>query len=380
MKTARVVVMGFALSGLSLSAVGILGGSSRSFLPAMAAAEYSTSSPLPNPALSGAATTGGDVILAGRSPTSELWYEQSTGGTFGGWQSTSVTDAASQPATVVNGSATYVFFRATNNELRYVQESSITADAVPFGARPHALTWNPEQDLGGAIVGNPAAAVDGNGTIIVVALNSAGNVFSDQLSNAGTWTGWIPLDGILVGQLSLATLGGNVYLLGLNTDGLGWTKEWTAGTTDSWGSWTPLGGVFQSGTTLSGASDGTSLHVQGVNSQGILFEATGSASTWSDWTPLDGVLVATPSLVETSSTMFSVGTNPSGELWDRQYTTSWQAWNPLDGILETAPEAVGSSANAYIFALANDGSVWYIEWTGTSFGSWTSLGGELATA
>jgi hypothetical protein len=347
------------------------------FAPTRTAATSITT--LPYPALTAAATSNGDAIVVGSSPSGVLWYQESTNGVFGGWQSLPTTDAASQPATVVNGSTVYVFFRASDNELHYFEATpNVTASVVLPQAS--TFTWTSEQNLGGVIAGNPVAAVDGNGRIIVVALNSAGNVFTNELPSGGSWTGWIPLDGILAGQLSLATLAGNVYLFGLNSAGLGWTMEWIAGTTNSWGSWVPLGGVFQSGTTLSAASDGTSLHVQGVNSEGILFESTGSGTAWSGWTPLDGVLVATPSVVATSSDLFVFGTNGAGELWTRQFTGSWQAWTPLGGILATAPIAVGSGANAFIFALASDGSLWYVQWNGTSFGSWTDLGGVLATA
>jgi hypothetical protein len=295
-----------------------------------------------------------------------LWYQQSSGGVFGGWQPVATSDVASQPVAVVAGTNLYVFFRATDNELHYF---------VRTGS-----TWGTEQNLGGVIAGNPAAALDGNGRVVVAALNSAGNVFADTLPSGGSWTGWTYLGGILSGQFSLSTLSGNVYLLGVNPAGFGWTLEWTAGSTNAWGSWTPLGGVFEAGTTLSGAAYNNMLHVLGVNNQGILFEATGSGSSWSAWTPFNGVLAATPSLAATSSGLFVFDTNPVGELWDQQNTTSWLGWNPLGGVLETAPVVAAAGANAFVFGINDAGNLWYREWNGTSFGAWTYLGGILATA
>jgi hypothetical protein len=323
---------------------------------------------LPPPAVSAVAVSSTDVVVVGRSPTSALWYQQSSGGgsTWSGWQSVATSDVASQPSAVVAGSNLYAFFRATDNELHYFERIG--------------TTWGTEQNLGGVLAGNPAAAVDGNGRIVVTELNGAGNVFTDALPSGGSWTGWTSLAGVLSGELTLSTLGGNVYLLGLNGAGLGWTLEWTAGTTNAWGAWTSLGGVFQIGTTLSGGTYGSTLHVQGINSQGILFETTGSGTTWSAWSPLNGILSATPSFAATPSGLFTFDTNPGGTLWDQQYTTSWSGWNPLSGVLETGPAAAAAGSNVFVFGLNPAGNLWYRVGSGSTFGAWTNLGGILATA
>jgi hypothetical protein len=323
---------------------------------------------LPPPAVSAAAVSSTDVVVVGRNPWSELWYQQSSGGgsSWTGWQSVATSDVASQPAAVVSGSNLYVFFRATDNELHYFERVG--------------TTWGTEQNLGGIIVGNPTAAVDGNGQVIVVALNSAGNVWTEGLPSGGSWTGWTSLAGILSGDVSLSTLSGNVYLLGIDPAGSGWTQEWTTGSTNAWGGWTPLGGIFEAGTTLSGAAYNGVLHVQGINSEGVLYETTGSGSNWSGWTPLNGILAATPSLAATSSSLFVFDTNPAGSLWDQQNTISWQGWNPLGGVLESGPITAAAGANAFVFGLNPDGNLWYRQWSGSTFGAWTNLGGILATA
>ena len=327
-----------------------------------------TVSALPAVAVSATAISSTDVFVVGRSPQSVLWYQQSSGGgtTWTGWQSLATTDAASQPAVVSSGSDLFVFFRATDNELHYFERVG--------------STWGSEQNLGGVIAGNPSAAVDGNGRVIVASLNSAGNVFEDSLPSGGSWSGWTSLAGVLSGDITLSSLSGNVYLLGLNGAGLGWTIEWTAGTTNTWGAWTRLGGVFAEGTTLAGAAYGGTLHVQGINPQGILFETTGSGSSWSAWTSLDGILAATPTLAAPTAGLFMFDVNAPGLLWDEEDTTSWQGWNPLSGVLEGAPVAAAAGANVFVFGLNDAGNLWFREWNGTSFGAWTDLGGILSTS
>jgi DNA-binding beta-propeller fold protein YncE len=336
--------------------------------PIVSALATGLATTLPAIAVGATAISSTDVFVVGRSPQSALWYQQSSGSgaTWSGWTALTTSDAASRPAVVMSGSNLFVFFRATDNELHYFERVG--------------STWGTEQDLGGLIAGNPAAAVDGNGRIIVATLNSAGNVFEISLPSGGSWSSWTSLAGVLASNLSLSSLGGNVYLLGLNGAGLGWTREWTAGATNTWGAWTSLGGVFADGTTFAGAAYGGTLHVQGINPQGILFETTGSGSTWSAWSSLDGILAATPTLAAPTTGLFMFDVNAPGLLWDQEDTTSWQGWNALSGVLEGSPVAVAAGANVFVFGLNDAGNLWLRQWNGTSFGAWTNLGGILATA
>jgi hypothetical protein len=323
---------------------------------------------LPSVALSAVAISSTDVFVVGRNAQNELWYQQSSGSgaTWSGWTELATTDAASKPAAVVSGSNLYVFFRATDNELHYFERVG--------------STWGAEQNLGGVIAGNPAASVDGNGRVIVATLNSAGLVFDINLPSGGSWSSWTSLSGVLAGDVSLASLSGNVYLLGVSGTGVGWSLEWTASTTNSWGAWTYLGGDFASGTTLSGAAYGSTLHIQGINVQGLLYETTGSGTTFSGWNSLYGILAATPALAAPTSGLFMFDINGPGVLWDQEDTTTWQGWNPLYGVLEGAPVAVAAGANAFVFGLNGAGNLWYRKWNGTSFGAWTNLYGILATS
>jgi hypothetical protein len=322
---------------------------------------------LPPIALSATAISSTDVFVVGRTVDNALFYQQSSGGgaTWTGWESLPITDAASQPSVVMSGTNLYVFFRATDDELHYIERVG--------------STWGSEQDLGGVIAGNPAAAVDGNGRIIVAALNSGGNAYVDSLPSGGAWA-WTSLNGVLAGNVSLAALSGNVYLLGLNAAGQAWSLEWTAGTTNTWGAWSSLGGTFALGTTLAGAAYGSTLHVLGINSQGTPYEETGSGTTWSGWTNLGGVLDSAPALAAPTAGLFMFDVNATGAMWDQENTTSWLGYNPLGGVLGAGPVATAAGVNAFVFDLNPAGTPYFREWNGTSFGAWTSLGGILATA
>jgi hypothetical protein len=312
-----------------------------------------------------AVAEGTEVGVFGRNPDNELWYRETTSGTFGPWTELSTaTNVASRPKAVMVGSDLYVFFRTTGNEIRYFRRQS--------------GTWGTEQNLGGVLAGSPTAAVDGDGDLIVAARNSTGLVFFNRLVSGGSWTGWSSLDGVLAGQLELVTYGGDVHLFGVNPAGLFWDKLWSTGP-NTWGAWIPLDGVLNSSPAAS--VFGSDLYVFGTNPDGILFYRALSGGVWGAWTPLDGQLSGTPDAAATATTLLAFGTNSAGALWDRRKpgAGAFAAWDPLDGVLTTGPEAVAVGTQTYVFGLNADGNLWYRLWDGASFGPWTNLGGVLGT-
>ena len=89
-----------------------------------------------------AVAEGAEVGVFGRNLDNELWYRETTGGSFGAWTKLSTsTNVASRPKAVMVGSDLYVFFRTTSNDLRYF---------VRDGG-----TWGSEQSLGGDRRGQP---------------------------------------------------------------------------------------------------------------------------------------------------------------------------------------------------------------------------------
>ena len=192
------------------------------------------------------------------------------------------------------------------------------------------------------IAGSPAAAVDGDGDLIVAARNSTGLIFYNRLPSGGSFTGFSSLDGILAGQLELVAYESNVHLFGVNPSGLFWNRVWSAAPS-SWGAWTSLDGVLAGSPTA--AVLGSDLYVFGRNPDGILFYRERSGGTSVPWTALDGVLSGTPDAAATASTLLVFGTNPAGALWNRRTTGgAFTAWDPLDGILATGPEAVAAGS------------------------------------
>jgi hypothetical protein len=78
-----------------------------------------------------------------------------------------------------------------------------------------------------------------------------------------------------------------VYLFGINLGGLLWTRQWTH-TTTTWGAWTPLSGVLQTGPVA--VTVGSQVYVFGLNSVGNTWYRAWNGSSFGAWQNLGGIL------------------------------------------------------------------------------------------
>jgi hypothetical protein len=255
----------------------------------------------------------------------------------------------------------YVFFRGPTNDLRYVRRS--------------AGQWSESLSLGGTIAGSPAAAVDGDGDLVVAVLNANGLIWYRTLSG-GSWSSWSNRSGQLDGRITLASHEGDVVLLGTNSIGQPWATAWD-GSTDSWLPWSPLGGAMTP--EIGAASFGGSLYTFALDVGGHTFYATFDAGSWGSWTALGGTLQQGLAATSSSSQTFVFGTNYSGRVFQRNSAGSaWASWTSLSGTLATGPEAAATSSQVYVFANSSGGQTFYRRWNGSIWTAWTSLGGTLA--
>jgi hypothetical protein len=306
-----------------------------------------------------AVAVGAEVALFSRSPGGDLWYRETTGGTFGAWTLVG-SGLASRPEAVSVGSDLYVFFRGTGNDLRYLRRSG--------------GTWSGLQSLGGVTTGQPVAAVDSAGNLVVAMLNGADQIWYRTLTG-GSWSGWTLMDGALRGRLELVNHEGNLHLFGLNAAGQTWTRAWSAASA-SWGTWFGFGGVLSGGPAA--ASYGGSLYMFGINPAGMTWYRALTAGTWGPWTTHGGVLADAPDAAATAGGLVFAGVNLTGDPWAQTFTGSWSGWQALGGKLAVGPELVAAGTDVYTFGTSAAGTAWYRKWNGTAWGPWTSLDGDMA--
>ncbi len=231
-----------------------------------------------------ATEVGSEVAIFGRNSSNQIWYRETSSGTFQGWTFAG-SGAASRPEAITAAGDVFVFFRGVGNDLRYVRRSS--------------GSWSSELSLGGRISGAPAAAVDGQGRLMVMVLNPYGKIWY-RIYSSGSWSSWTKVSGVLAGQISLVNHQGDLYAIGLNGAGRTWVRAWED-SSQTWGSWTGLGGVLES--EFAAVSNGTSLYAIGVNHNGFTYYKALTSGSWSGWISLGGILVSNPAAASTGSSL-----------------------------------------------------------------------------
>jgi hypothetical protein len=195
-----------------------------------------------------------------------------------------------------------------------------------------------------------------------------------------TWSGWVSLNGqtpsppVLVVTSSANRL--DLVVRGL-ANGIyhkafvngAWTTTW-----DTPGGTTP--------DIPAAVSGGSILHlvVRGI-SNGIWYNSYNFTSgSWSNWFSIGGATATAPSLaIDSSGTLHLLVTGLSNGIWHISRTAGgvWsQSWDSPGGATTNRIAVTTIGTNVIILASGLDNSIYFNVLTGTSWQTWTAIGGE----
>jgi len=144
-------------------------------------------------------------------------------------------------------------------------------------------------------------------------------------------------------------------------------------------SWDTPGGVTPD--LPAAASEGTTLDlvVRGMDN-GLWYNSFNFTSgSWSSWQSLGGATLSTPTLtIGASGTLHLVVRGMDNAIWHTIKPTggSWSAtWDSPGGATGNSVAAVSIGSTLAIMVIGLDNSVYYSALTGSSWSTWTSLGG-----
>jgi hypothetical protein len=137
------------------------------------------------------------------------------------------------------------------------------------------------------------------------------------------------------------------------------------------------------------------VSAQSANTLDLFFRGSDSALWWKHWdgttwsasTSLGGVLTSDPTATSPGNGVVDVfvrGTD--GAIWEKTTTnggSSWGGWTSLGGQIPsgTAPTVCSwGSGRLDLFVQGTDGRLWWKWYTGTSWSGWQSLGGQLTSS
>ena len=241
-------------------------------------------------------------------------------------------------------------------------------------------TWSGWSQLGGSVVGGPAAAATSSAGLAAVAIGNDNAVYRQTVSDGGARSGWGSLSGVTTtrpgsgvgpdGVESIVLRGGN---------GQGYLRQRTAA---GWGAWVPLGGLLTPYAPSVAATAGGVLTVAGVGGNHAMYVKTRSAGgAWSGWRLLGGSINSDVALSPTADGSKVVAVVRGGQ--NGYYSvvnpdgTGWTGWRSLGGSLASGPAVTRNGAALEVFVIGGDGRIYRRTATNgtavTGWGGWGAL-------
>jgi peptidoglycan/xylan/chitin deacetylase (PgdA/CDA1 family) len=262
---------------------------------------------------------------------------------------------------------------------------AVIADPGPAPATAAGSPAQPGAPLAAAVAPNQAptsaVAVVAQAGGHLVAYRGPDGVPYQRTLTGENWSAESSLGGHIVGAPALATAGsGTVVLAARGTDGALWIRLSTNG---AWGSWQSLGGVLSAAPAVVGSADGRlDVFVRGTDA--VPYTRTFlPGSGWQPWAGLGGHLAAGPAAVAFAPGRIDLyGTGTDQSIWRRSLAGgAWSSWSSIGGRTYTAPAAAALSGNGVqVFVRGTDNRLQVNANTGGGWSGWASLGGTLIDA
>jgi hypothetical protein len=182
----------------------------------------------------------------------------------------------------------------------------------------------------------------------------------------------------------------------LNVYALGWDgniyEDWYHTVNNTWSGWhsisSPAGGCTSApGTDWRNSSE---LYVFCRGTNGAIWYTKWNGSVWAAWTSLGGSWISSPGATDYYQSgdtwhLNVYGNGELGDIWENyRNTTAWSGWHSLQGVCQSGAGASNLPGTSYLYVFCRwdpetsygvwDGGIYYRRWTGSAWGSWTSLG------
>ncbi|HEY7103494.1 MAG TPA: polysaccharide deacetylase family protein [Mycobacteriales bacterium] len=240
-------------------------------------------------------------------------------------------------------------------------------------------TWIGWSQLGGSVVGGPAAAATSSAGLAAVAIGSDNAVYRETVSDGGARSGWSSLSGVTTTRPGSGVAPDgveNIVIRGAN--GQGYLRQRT---TAGWGVWIPLGGLLAPYAPSVAATAGGVLTVACLGANHAMYVKTRSGGAWSGWRLLGGSINSDVALSPTADGTKVVAVVRGGQ--NGYYSvldpdgTGWTGWLSLGGSLASGPAVTRNGAALEVFVVGGDGRIYRRTATNgtavTGWGGWRAL-------
>lgn len=222
-------------------------------------------------------------------------------------------------------------------------------------------TWSAGQvNLGGRIIGAPAATIAGTNTV-AVAIRGTGSVLWVRRMSAGVWGPWQSWGGTMSSSPAITgNSSGRIDVFTRWTDNALWTR--TMSPTGTLTQWNSLGSRLTTAPAAAWLGGALSVYAAGLDH--AVWTRSMSAGAWSDWKSIGGYTYSAPApgLIPQSNTAFVFVRGTDNALYAKSIASGASTgWQSLSGTVVDSPTAAGTSAGTPYVIVAvrsSDNAVW----------------------
>ncbi len=231
-----------------------------------------------------------------------------------------------------------------------------------------------------------ADAVGSGGELYVFARRSDGATLLRRRSSAGSWTGWLPLDGNATGQpVAAVNADGRVQVFARGTDSQIWTRRQISAGSTQWDAWAPVGGDATSAPAVVLNTDGRlQVFVRGPTGGLRSRIQTSAGGAWAGWIDHGGTLHWGPAAaINTDGRVAVFVGGQNNDLYQIVQTTpggSFGNFQGLGGSIGSHPSVIrNNDGRLEVFVRGATQDLRHIRQNsaGGAFGAWQSRGGVL---
>ena len=232
-------------------------------------------------------------------------------------------------------------------------------------------TWSPWNNLGGAVLGDPAVAASPNSAAAEVFFVAADGSMRWRHSADGTRfvDPAVPLGGRFTSSPSAVSFGSSAVVFGRGLDGAVWANVISGGVANGWQS---VGGnILGAPAATTWGSGRIDLFARGTNN--VMYHQAFQGG-WLGWESLGGGFTADPGAASWDfGRVDVVGRGLDGAVWHAAWLgTRWSGWEPLGGSIVAGPDATTTAPGRLeIYARAADAAIWVRRWTGSAWTGWS---------
>lgn len=252
--------------------------------------------------------------------------------------------------------------------------------------------WSGWQSMGGNWPGDPAVALNNNGTLEVFIVGNQGpngaSLFHAWQTGAGsnTWTGWNAMNGVwpkgIPSVVHNLASGLEVFMRGRDAN---LYHAWQCGgCSNGWSNWYPMGGSWNTDPVVANSSNGGMEIFMVGGSTNLYYNQESSSGAWSGWVNMGGTWpVERPTITTNMANRLEVfmrGWNSNiYHAWQTSPNSgTWTGWYAMGASVTHNPVvAKNTDGRMELFVVGNNNSL-YRQWENSqaAWSRWNNTGGS----